>query len=164
MYVNLFPQKQLMQTKRNMLIAGAFLVTGGAYALFREIFILDAFRLGWAVSSVIVLGAGIAFGFIASNRLATKEAYFSMNPERIKYRLAVFAREQAISWKEVDALDISAQTIVYHLTSGDSVTMRLGNIQQQEVMLHVTRSIQLAAMEKGIMVNGIQPSRHGAVA
>ena len=164
MYINLYPQKQLMQTKRYMLIAAAFLIVGGAYALFREVLLQDVFRPGWAVSSILILSVGIVSWLIANNRLATRDAYFSMSPERIKYRLAVFAKEQVIYWKEVDALDIAAQTIVYHLTSGDSITMRLGNIQQPEVMLHVSRSIHLAALEKGIMVNGVQPSAHGAVA
>lgn len=164
MYVNLYPQKQLMQTKRNMLIAAAFLIVGGAYALFREFFLLDVFRPGWAVSSAVVLVAGVLLWLIANNLVATKDAYFSMSPERIKYRLAVFAREQVINWKDIDSLEISANAIVYQLISGASITMRLGNIQQPEVMLHVSRSLHLAAMEKGIMVNGVQQVRQSSVA
>lgn len=164
MYVNLYPQKQLMQTKKNMLIAGVFLIVGGAYALFREFFLLDVFRPGWAVSSTVVLGAGVLLWLVANNLFSTRDAYFSMNPERIKYRLAVFSREQVINWKDIDVLEISANTIVFQLISGTSITMRLGNIQQPEVMLHVSRSLHLAAMEKGILVNGVQQVRQSSVA
>lgn len=159
MYINLFPQKQLILIKRYLLVASVFLFAGGAYALFRELFIQDLLRVGWALSSAVILGAGVVSWLIASSRLATRDAYFSMTPERIKYRLAVFAREVQVFWKDVDALEISAQAVVYHLITGESITMRLGNIQQPEVMLHVSRSIHLAAMEKGIMVNGVQTSK-----
>ncbi|GAB3198015.1 hypothetical protein GCM10027293_13820 [Pontibacter aydingkolensis] len=147
-----------------MLMFGLFLIAGGAYALFREFFLQDAFRLGWAISNALVFSAGVTFWLIADKSLATKEAYFSMNPERIKYRLTLFAREQAVHWKEVDAVDISVHSVVFNLTSGKSVTMRLGNIQQPEIILHVSRSIHLAAMEKGIMVNGVQTVQQSSVA
>ncbi|MBC5993629.1 hypothetical protein [Pontibacter cellulosilyticus] len=149
--------------KRYLLGASIFLFAGGAYALFRELFIQDVFRLGWAVSSILILGAGMVAWLIANNRLATKDAYFSMTPERIKYRLAVFSREVQVSWQDIDALEISAHAVVYHLVSGESITMRLGNIQQPEVVLHVSRSIHLAAMEKGIMVNGVQTSKQNTL-
>ncbi|WP_299819490.1 hypothetical protein [uncultured Pontibacter sp.] len=164
MHVTLYPQKQLQQSLRFILIAGTFLTLGGLYALAREIFILDTFRLSWAISSGVVLLAGLACLFVGNNRVVINQAYFSMNPELVKYRLAVFARERVIYWKDVKALSISAYTIVYHLTSGASIKMRLGHIQQSEVMLHVSRSIHLVALEKGIMINGVQTAKQGSVA
>jgi hypothetical protein len=164
MYVNLFPHKQLVQTKKYMLMACVFLISGGTYALVREMFIIDSFRIGWALCSAFILGAGALLYTIANNQLETKEAYFSMNPDRVKYRLALFSKEKIILWKDVTALEISAQTIIYRLNSGKSVKMRLGNIQQAEVMLHVSRSIHLAALEKGITINGMEPKKQASVA
>lgn len=164
MYVNLYPAKQLKRTKRFITLVGLFLVTGGAYALYREVFLLAFFRPGWAVSSGAVLVAGFAFLYLSRVLPGAKEAYFSMDQERIMYRLALFSREKIIFWATVRALEISAHAIVYRLVSGESIKMCLGNIQQAEVMLHVCRSIHLAALEKGITVNGIQPESQAVAA
>ena len=164
MYINLFSHKQLALTKRYLLILCVFLISGGAYALFREILLVDAIRTGWALSSALILISGILLYFFSNNQLDTKEAYFSMNPERIKYRLALFSKEHVIHWKDINSIEISTQTIVYNLTTGLQIKMRLGNIQQPEVMLHVSRSIHLAALEKGVTINGIKSQQQTSVA
>lgn len=146
-----------------MLGISAFLIVGGAYSLLREIFILDTFRLGWAISSTVILAVGLAFYKVANKQLLIRDVYFSMNPDQIKYRLAVFAHEKIIPWGNIKALEISAQMIIYNMTDGKDIKMRLGNIQQPEVMLHVTRSLHLAAIEKGIVVNGVGPSQKAPV-
>ena len=164
MYINLFPHKHLAQVKRNLLVAGILLILGGAYALFRELYLLDGLRPGWVVASVVVFAVGAFSWLVANNYIPARDAYFSMTPERIKYRLAVFGREYQIAWSQVSAMDISAQSIIFYLTSGKSITMRLGNIQQPEIMLHVSRSLHLAALEKGVTINGNQTSRRNSLA
>ncbi|MEJ8803051.1 hypothetical protein [Pontibacter sp. H249] len=164
MYVNLYPHKQLQKSVKFVGLLGMFLTAGGVYALIRELLLSDSLRVGWAISGLVILLAGFACFVIGSNRHIIREAYFSMSPECIKYRLALLAREQVIFWKDVEALEISAHAVIYNLTSGRNIKMRLGHIQHDEVALHVSRSIHLAALEKGIVINGVQTAKHNSVA
>lgn len=124
----------------------------------REFLWLDVFRLGWAVASGILVLLGVLFISFGTDVLRFKDAYFSMTPERIAYRLALLSPEKQISWKEIKELKISELLISFVLVSGKTVTMRLGSIQQPHIARHVSRSIHLAAFEKGIVVNGVKPT------
>lgn len=159
MYVSLYSRKQLKQTKQFIFVVGVLLAAGGIYALVRELFFQDSFRLSWAIASALIVIAGLLWGLAGKNSLLFRDAYCSMNPERISYRLAVLGREVVIFWADITALQIEEQLISFQLTSGKMIRMRLGNIQQPEVARHVSRSIHLAALEKQIMVNGVQPTQ-----
>lgn len=159
MYVNLYSRKQLNKTKQFLLVAGTFLAVGGAVALARELFYQTPFRLNWAVAGSMLLVVGLLWSLAARNTMLFKDAYFSLNPERVSYRLALLGREVVILWKDISALKIQEQLITFELSSGRSIKMRLGAIQQPDVARHVSRSIHLAALEKHIMVNGVQPSQ-----
>lgn len=159
MYVSLYSRKQLKKTKHFILVTGAFLAAGGAFALTRELFFQSPFRLNWAVAGALLVVVGLLWSLAGKNTILFKDAYFSLNPERISYRLAVLGKEAVILWKDVTALQIQEQLITFKLSSGRSVKMRLGAIQQPNVARHVSRSIHLAALEKCIMVNGVQPNQ-----
>ncbi|WP_439880231.1 hypothetical protein ACSX1A_13830 [Pontibacter sp. MBLB2868] len=158
MYVSLYSRKQLKQTKQFIFLASVFIMAGGAYALIREFFFQDSFRLGWAVASAVLVLTGFLWSLVGSNKFRFKDAYFSLTPERISYRLAVFSTEKVIFWSDVSSVQITRNTVWFHLDSGQNIKMRLGNIQQPEVSLHVARSIHLAALEQGVPVNGVPSS------
>lgn len=158
MYVNLYPGKHLQATKRSLLLMGLFLFFGGGYALLREFLWIGSFREGWALAS----GALMLFGLISiaygTERFHFKDVYFSMTPQRIKYRLALFGAEKVVEWQQIQELQISSHQINFKLKGGDVAKMRLSTIQSPQLARHVSRSIHLAALEQGVMVNGIKPS------
>ncbi|RIJ42982.1 hypothetical protein [Pontibacter oryzae] len=158
MYVNLFPGKQLRATKRSITLMGSFLFLGGGYALMREFLWFDGFRSGWALVSGLLGALGLLFIAFGTDFFRFKDAFFSMTPERIAYRLSLLGREHKIRWHDVQELVISDALIRFKLRCGKRVNMRIGAIQQPDIARHVSRSIHLAALEKGLPINGVKPS------
>ncbi|CAM3813363.1 hypothetical protein POKO110462_20835 [Pontibacter korlensis] len=158
MYVNLYPSKQLRSTKRSVLFIGLFLFFGGGYSLLREFLWLEIFRESWAVASGVMLLLGIVCIAFGTDVLRFKDAFFSMTPERIAYRLTLFGAETVVYWQAVKELHVTEHLISFELREGDTLKLRLGHIQQPAIARHVSRSIHLAAFEKGIMINGVKPS------
>jgi hypothetical protein len=154
MYINLCPNGQLRSTKRNMLAIGIFWTAGGAYALLRETLMRGDLRVEWAVASAVLLLAGFASVAVAMDKVQLPDAYFSMTPERIRYRLSLLGREHLLCWEEIKALQVSEHQVTFEQRNGEVTKLRLGLIQQPEVALHVSRSIMLAALEKGVPING----------
>ncbi|MHA6247016.1 hypothetical protein ACXYMU_03700 [Pontibacter sp. CAU 1760] len=154
MYINLYPGKQLRSTKNYLLATGLFSAAGGSYALLRELFMLNDFRIGWATSSAAVTLAGFLMILVAMDKILLKDAYVSITPERVAYRLTLTGREHFLLWHNIKALQITEHYVAFEQGAGSVIKMRLGHVQQLEVAHHVSRSIMLAAMEKGIPVNG----------
>jgi hypothetical protein len=117
-------------------------------------------RVEWVVASAMLLLISLVFLAIATDRIHLPDAYFSMTPERIRYRLSLLGREHQLQWKDVRALQVSKQLVVFKQSGGEMVRLRLGLIQQWSTAQHVSRSILLAAMEKGIPVNGVKAMPH----
>lgn len=155
MYINLYPNKHLNATKKSVLAMGLFLAAGGAYALLRELFWQTDFQSGWAVASAVVTLVGFLSIVVAMDKIRLKDAYLSITPERLMYRLSVMGREQLLPWESIRALQVTEHVVVFEQEQGTVTKLRLGLIQQPEIARHVSRSILLAAMEKGIPVNGV---------
>jgi hypothetical protein len=160
MYINLYPNRQLRAAKRNLLITGVLTASGSAFALLRETIWRNEPRVEWVVASAVLLVVSLVFLAIAADRIHLPDAYFSMTPERIRYRLSLLGREHQLLWKDVRALQVSKQLVVFKQSGGEMVRLRLGLIQQWSTAQHVSRSILLAALEKGIPVNGIKAMPH----
>lgn len=158
MYVNLYPGKQLQATKRSMLLIGLFLFLGGGYALLREFLWLDTFREGWAVASGALMVLGLIPLAYGTDIFRFKDAFFSMTPDRIVYRLTLLGTETRVEWQQIQELRITEHIITFILKEGAAIKMRLGAIQRPDIARHVSRSIHLAALEQGVMINGIKPS------
>ncbi|MCJ8165774.1 hypothetical protein MKJ04_13050 [Pontibacter sp. E15-1] len=154
MYINLYPNRQLQSTKKTVLGLGLFCATGGAYALMRELFWIHDFRVGWALSSALLTLVGFLSIAVAMDKIRLKDAYLSITPERIMYRLTLTGRERLIRWDNVQAMRMTEHVVIFDQKEGAPRRMRLGLIQQPEMALHVSRSLMLAAIEKGIPVNG----------
>ena len=155
MYINLYPNKQLNATKKTMLATGLFLAAGGSYALLRELLLRTDLQAGWAVASAAVTLLGFLSITVAMDKIRLKDAYLSITPERLKYRLSVMGRERLLPWDSIKALQVSEHVVVFEQVQGNVTRLRLGLIQQPEIARHVSRSILLAAMEKGIPINGV---------
>ncbi len=155
MYVSLYSSKKLRQTKKFMLLSGVFLIVGGAYALGRELVGEDSFRLGWAIASVTVVLTGLVCTALATDKILLKDAYFSMTPDRIAYRVSLLGGEQILPWQEVMKVWITNYFVVFEMEHSNPVTLRLGSIQQDEVANHVAASLRLAALDKSIPINGV---------
>ncbi|MCC9138118.1 hypothetical protein ACFSKU_03080 [Pontibacter silvestris] len=148
----LYPPNQKRKTQNFIRLAGAFFTVGGGVALLREFFIEDLFRLSWAVDSGLLLLLGVLF----LERVKLKDAYFSMDTDYIRYRLTLVGRERELSWNMLKGIRVSEHVVLFEMNDGQSLAMRLGNIQDPLVALHVARSLQLVALEKGIIVNGVK--------
>lgn len=158
MYVNLYPGKQLRAARRFMLLLGLFLFVGGGYALLREFFWMETFRDRWAAASAVLMLLGLVPLAYGANLLHFKDAFFSMTPQQIAYRLTLFGPQTVVEWPQVQELGITEQLISFKLEGGMVTRMRLNMIQDPAIARHVSRSIHLAALEKGIMINGVKPS------
>lgn len=154
MYINLYPNKHLNATKKTVLATGLFLAAGGAYALLRELFWQTDFQPGWAVASAGITLIGFLSIAVAMDKIRLKDAYLSITPERLMYRLSVMGREQLLPWENIKAMQVTEHLVVFEQGQGTVTKLRLGLIQQPEIARHVSRSILLAAMEKGIPING----------
>jgi len=155
MYVTLYSSKKLRQTKKMMLFSGVLLIVGGAYALLREMIWQEHFRAGWAIASVVLLVAGMIWTALATDKILLKDAYFSMTPERIAFRVALFGGERVLPWQQVLKVWITNYFVVFEMENSKPVILRLGSIQQEEVARHVAGSLRLAALEKSIPINGV---------
>ncbi|WP_242927791.1 hypothetical protein [Pontibacter vulgaris] len=155
MYVSLYPQKELKRTKRSFLLAGIFLFSGGAYALVREL--QEArLRFDWIVAAGIISLLGILALAVATDRLRLKDAYFSMTPEKISYRLGLYGNDSVLYWAEVLSMRVTETFVLFELQGGHKKRLSLSAIPAREVANHVATSLRLAAIEKNIEVNGVQ--------
>lgn len=155
MYVNLYPNKQLKRTKQVLLWSGLFLLIGGVAALLSEFATEEPSRWGWALAACLVSLTGIFWVAAGAGKLYMKDAYFSMTPEKISYRLNLFTAERIIYWNSIDSIQASQHTLLFELKDGGQVVMRLGNIQSNRIANHVSVSIQLAAIDQNVEVNGV---------
>ncbi|TXK52091.1 hypothetical protein FVR03_02170 [Pontibacter qinzhouensis] len=155
MYINLYPHKQLDKTKSFFSKSGFFLIAGGSYSLFNEVWFRDETRLPMSVAAASLVVGGVVGLCVGLDKIRLKDAFFSMNPEQIRFRLTVYGREQSLLWNEVASVSISTYQVVFLMKNGKQVKMRTGAIQAEEVAHHVQTSIRLAAMEKRIAVNGV---------
>lgn len=158
MYVNLYPNKELKRTKQILLWSGILLLGGGLAALIGEFVTREEFRLAWAVGGLVVSAIG-ALGFaVGAGYVQLKDAYFSMTPERIAYRLTLYGAEQTIYWDSIDSILATEHTLVFDLKDSRQFVMRLGHIQNPEIARHVSVSVQLAAVQQQVEVNQVPVS------
>ncbi|MBC5775479.1 hypothetical protein H8S95_15485 [Pontibacter sp. KCTC 32443] len=155
MFISLYTNSQIKQLKRNILILGVFLTGGAAFALARELFLVATLRFEWLLAAALVLVTGIVGIAVAQGYPLLKEAYFSMNPSRVSYRLTLFGREYVLPWSQVAAIRISENAIVFELRNAQEVTLRLSTIPDEQAARHIRASIGLAALEQNIYVNGV---------
>ncbi|WP_018479370.1 hypothetical protein [Pontibacter roseus] len=155
MYVNLYPAQQLKRTKRVLLWSGVFLLCGGVLAVLHEVALEEPTHWGRVIAAGLVLGAGAVCAAIGLDRIPLRDAYFSMTPERIKYRLRLFGPEREIQWQSIDSIQASEHTVLIELKDGSQAVMRLGNIQCSRTANHVSVSLQLAAIEQNVEVNKV---------
>ncbi|PKV63406.1 hypothetical protein [Pontibacter ramchanderi] len=155
MYVNLYPNKELKKTKQILLWSGILLLCGGLSALFGEFIAREELRWGWAGAALLVSALG-GLGFaVGAGHLQLKDAYFSMTPERIAYRLTIYGTERVIQWDTIDSIQAYENKLVFELKDSKQFVMRLGNIQSPEIANHVSVSIQLAAIQQQVEVNKV---------
>lgn len=158
MYVNLYPNKALKKTKQILLWTGILLFCGGVSALAGEFIAREEIRWVWAGGALLV-GAIGALGFaVGAGYLQLKDAYFSMTPERIAYRLTLYGAEHTIYWDAIDSIQATEHALVFDLKDSKQMVMRLGHIQSPEIANHVSVSVQLAAIQQQVEVNQVPVS------
>jgi hypothetical protein len=155
MYVNLYPNKELKKTKKILLWGGIGLLCGGIGALLSELVAQPLIRWDWAAAAALVSTLGAFAIAIGMDWFLLKDTYFSMTPERIRYRLSFFGPERTLFWDAIDSIQASEHRLVFELKDSNQVVMRLGHIQDARVANHVSVSIQLAAVQQNIEVNQV---------
>ncbi|WP_299987206.1 hypothetical protein [uncultured Pontibacter sp.] len=158
MYVNLYPNKELKKTKRVLLWIGILMLCGGLSALFVEFVAREEVRWSWAGGALAVSIIGMLGFAVGASYIRLKDAYFSMTPERIAYRLTLYGAEHTIYWDAIDSIQASEHALVFDLKDSEQLIMRLGHIQSPEIANHVSVSIQLAAIQQHVEVNQVPVS------
>lgn len=164
MFISLYSRKQLKTLKRNILILGLFLAVGGIVALLRELRLEESYRVEFlvaAVSLIITGGLAIAVGL---GFIQLKEMYFSMNPTRLSFRHTFLGREHILYWDHLNAIRVADSSIEFNLENNRKVTLQLSTIPDERMARHIKASINLAALERNVAVNGILGRQKGAVA
>ncbi|MEJ8756261.1 hypothetical protein WG947_04590 [Pontibacter sp. H259] len=144
----------MKQLKRNLLITGLFLAAGGTFAVIRELQSI-AYAPGAVIAAVIVLVTGLVCVAVSRDVLPLKDAYFLMNPSRVSFRMTLVGREQVLQWSDIAAVTASENRVVFTLCNNRQVTMRLTTIPDEHTARHIRASIQLAALEQNVVVNGV---------
>ncbi|MBJ6119357.1 hypothetical protein JAO76_14200 [Pontibacter sp. BT310] len=164
MFISLYSRKQLKRLKQNILMLGLFLVAGGIFTLVRELRMPEPHRIEFlfaAVSLIITggIGTGVGLGFIQ-----LKELYFSMNPTRLSFRHTFLGREHVLYWSQLSAIRVADSSIEFKLEDNRKVTLQLSTIPDERTARHIKASINLAALERNVLVNGVLARPKGAVA
>lgn len=155
MFVSLHSRRQFAQIKRNLLLLSLFLLSGGAFAIVREMVWLDAVRPGWLVAATVLVLAGAAGLAICVNLIPLRETYFSMNSSRLGYRLTFFGRKQELFWTQIRAVKVTDEKVVFELRDEKELVMSLHHIPDSRIARHIQVSVRLAALEQNIKVNGV---------
>lgn len=164
MFISLYSRNQLKTLKRNILMLGLFLAIGGIVALVRELHTEEIYRLEFlfaAVSLIITGGLAIAIGL---GFIQLKEMYFSMNPTRLSFRHAFLGREHVLYWSQLSAIRVADSSIEFKLENNRKVTLQLSAIPDKRTARHIKASINLAALEQNVVVNGVLARPKGAIA
>ncbi|MFD2248285.1 hypothetical protein [Pontibacter ruber] len=162
MYINLYPTKELQRTKQSLLGFGIFLAGGGVYALVREVLQREQLQLSWLLSACIIMAVGLVLVSLGAGWIQLKEAFFSMNPERISYRLTLYGQQRMVNWNAVESVRIIPNTVIFEFKSGKRLVLRLGLVQDEKVARHIEASIRLAALQQNISINGVQVHKQKA--
>ena len=164
MFISLYSRKQLKKLKRNILTLGLFLAVGGIVALVRELRMEELYRIEFLVAAGALIitggiGIGVGLGFIQ-----LREMYFSMNPTRLSFRHTFLGREHVLYWNQLSAIRLADSSIEFDLVNNRKVTLQLSTIPNERKARHIKASINLAALERNVAVNGVLARQKGAVA
>ncbi|WP_242916314.1 hypothetical protein [Pontibacter liquoris] len=146
-----------------MMFVGLFFVGGGGYALVRELLWQSPLRPGWAAASLVLVVLGLACLAVATDIIRLKDTYFSMTPEQVAYRVALFGGERTLLWSDVIKLWVTEYFVVFELENSKPVVLRLGSIQQEEVARRVADELRSMALQKNIAINGVSTQLHHAL-
>ncbi|MBD1396738.1 hypothetical protein H9Q13_06125 [Pontibacter sp. JH31] len=160
MYISLYSAKQIKEIKESMLWLGLFMLSGGLAALLHDIAIRDETRWYWAGAAFIVLLTGVLLVALGTNRLHLKEAYFSITPASISYRLHHFSQHQMICWRQIAGIQVSERYVLFDLHGGRQVLLRLKAIHSNNVASQVAAGVQVAALEHRVTLNGVRFNAH----
>jgi hypothetical protein len=164
MFISLYSEKKLKQLKANILVAGAFLIVGGAFAIFRELQLPDPFSRDWLYAAIALVVTGLVCIAVAKNFILLHETYFSMNPNRLSFRLTFLGREHVLPWRQLAAVSVAENKVVFELHNRKTVTLRLSNIPDEQMARHIRASIGLAALQQNIQVNNVPAQEKGVIA
>ena len=116
----------------------------------------DQARLNWAIAAGVICFTGLLLLAVATDRIQLKDAFFSMDPEKICYRTGLLGKVSMLYWANVVNVRVKESVVWFELQNGHRKMLSLSAIPDPNVAHHVATSLRLAAMEKNIAVNGVQ--------
>jgi hypothetical protein len=156
MYITLYTARQLRQIKDRVLWLGLFMAAGGAAAFIHHVLLAGDNLWLWAVAALLVLLFGVAMIAVGTNKLFIRDAYVSITPVKVSYRLNFYSSERAIEWKQVSGIQISDNTILIDMHSRRQKEFNLSSIQSNNMASHVAVSLRMAALERNVSINGVR--------
>jgi hypothetical protein len=154
MYISLYTAKQLRKMKDRMLWLGLFMGSGGVASMLYNMLLTEQTRWYWALAALLVVAAGLALIAIGTGRMQLRIAYFSISPSLISYRLNFYSPEHIIDWGQVSAVQLCDNCVLIDLYGGKQKSLNFMAFQSSNMACHVGQSIQTAALERAIAVNG----------
>lgn len=156
MYISLYTAKQLRNMKDRMLWLGLFMSSGGAASVLYNMLLAEQARWHWALAALVVLVAGLLLMIVGAGIVQFNTAYFSISPSQISYRLHFYSPKQTIEWRQVSGVQLCDTCVLFDLQGGRQKALRFMTFQSSNIAGQVSASIQVAALERNITVNGVR--------
>lgn len=156
MYISLYTARQLRKIKDRLLWLGLFMGSGGGSALIYNLILLESPRWFWGIAAVVIVLIGLYLLALSTDKIPLRSAYVAITPSKISYRLSFYTAEYALNWRQVAALQLSDHCVLFDLYGGQQKTLMLSDIQSDNMASQVALSLQLAALERNVTVNGVR--------
>ncbi|PKV63405.1 hypothetical protein [Pontibacter ramchanderi] len=154
MYINLYTARQLRRIKDRLLWLGLFMASGGGSALIYNLILAEKTRWAWGAAAALVVLVGLYLVALGADKIRLKEAFVAILPDKISYRLAFYSKKYNLDWNGISGVHLSDHCVLFNLCNGHQRTLRLSSIESHNTASRVAVSLQVAALEHNIAVNG----------
>ncbi|SIR32679.1 hypothetical protein [Pontibacter lucknowensis] len=156
MYISLYTARQLRKIKDRLLWLGLFMASGGGSASLYNLILIDEIRWLWGIAAIIIVLAGLYLVALGADKVPLKNAFVAISPVTISYRLNFYNKENRLNWNTIAAVQLSDHCVLFDLYGGQQKSLLLSDIESQNVASQVALSLQLAALERNVAVNGVR--------
>ncbi|MBX0332748.1 hypothetical protein K3G39_05815 [Pontibacter sp. HSC-14F20] len=156
MHISLYTARQLRRIKDRLLWLGLFMASGGGSALLYNLILGEEVRWVWGMAAAIIMLAGLYLLALGTGKILLKNAFVAISADKISYRLNFYSKEYSLAWSGIAAVQLSDHCVLFDLNGGQQQVLLLSRIESQNTASQVALSLQLAALERNVTVNGVR--------
>jgi hypothetical protein len=156
MYISLYTAKQLRKMRDRMLWLGLFMGSGGAASMLYNMLLTEQTRWYWALAALLTMAVGLVLITVGTDKVKLKIAYFSVSPSLISYRLNFYSPEHVLDWRQISAVQLSDDCVLFNLYDGRQKVLRFSSFQNINMADRVRVGIQVMALEREVALQGVR--------